>query len=141
MTTSSLAACDNSGMLAPAMAEGAVEASRHAGYRPFPSEALPSGMRRHVEQSADALGCDPAAVALPALAAFAALVGNTRVLQLKGTWSEPCVLWTAVVGEPGSLKSAALQQAAGFMLQQQRQLLTLPHPAAEEHREALRVYH
>src|SRR5438132_589252 len=75
MTTES--SIDTSATLAPAAQP----------YQPFPTQSLPDAMRPFVEQSAASLGCDPAAVALPALAAFASLIGNTRVLQLKSNWS------------------------------------------------------
>ncbi len=76
--------------------------------KPFPVEALPSPLRRFVSSAAEAIGCDPAYVALPALAALAAGIGNTRRIELKRRWTEPAVIWAAIVGESGTLKSPAL---------------------------------
>ncbi len=76
-------------------------------YRPFPVEALPAAIGCFVRQGALALGCDAAHLALPALAVAASAVGITRTLRLKVGWDEPCILWTAVVGEDGWLKSPA----------------------------------
>lgn len=80
-------------------------------WRPFPVEVLPQPLRVFVTEAASALGCDEAFIALPALSMLASLVGTTRVIRLKDTWTEPCVLWTCIVAESGSLKSAALALA------------------------------
>jgi len=80
-------------------------------WRPFPVETLPPRMRAFVVQTADAIGCDPSLVALPALAAAASAIGNTRRVLLKSTWTEPSVLWTAPVGESGTAKSPAMDSA------------------------------
>jgi hypothetical protein len=80
-------------------------------YRPFPVRALPGPLAAFVEQAAAALGCDAAYVALPALAAVFACVGNTRRIRLKRDWTEPAVAWFGVVGESGTLKSPAQEIA------------------------------
>jgi len=80
-------------------------------YVPFPVHALPEPLRSFVAEAAMAMGCDPAFVSLPLLAGLAAAIGNTRRIQLKRRWFEPAVLWTAIVGESGTLKSPALQLA------------------------------
>jgi hypothetical protein len=66
---------------------------------PFPVQELPVGLRESVREGALALGCDPACLAVLALAVVAAAIGTTRVLRLKPGWDEPCALWTAVVGD------------------------------------------
>jgi hypothetical protein len=80
-------------------------------FRPFPVEALPEPLFSFVVEAASAIGCDVTYVALPALAGLAASIGNTRRAKLKGGWFEPSVLWTAIVGESGTLKSPALDVA------------------------------
>lgn len=76
-------------------------------YRPFPVDALPSPIREYVSEGAASLGCDPAYIALPVITVCAAAIGNSRTIQLKADWSEPCVVWAAIVGESGTLKSPA----------------------------------
>jgi DNA polymerase-1 len=102
-------------------------------YAPFPVEALPEPVREFVRQGAAALNCDPAFVALPCLAAVASAVGNTRVLRLKRGWAEPSVVWSAIVGDSGTLKSPAWRAAVVHLIRRQKALL-------QEHREALRAY-
>jgi hypothetical protein len=80
-------------------------------YRPFPVEVLPEPVCSYVAEAASAIGCDPVYIALPALAGLAASIGNTRRIELKRGWWEPSVLWAAIVGESGTLKSPALDAA------------------------------
>src|SRR5262249_19767413 len=92
-------------------------------YIPFPTECLPEPVRAYVEQAATALGCDPAYIALPALAAVASAIGNSRVIQLKRGWTEPSIVWSVIVGDSGTLKSPAFLRAVGPLFATQRRLL------------------
>jgi hypothetical protein len=94
-----------------------------APYEPFPLEALPPAVRSYVRQGAAALGCDPAYVALPVLAVLASTIGNTRVIRLKRKWTEPAILWTAIVGESGTLKSPAQDLGASHLFTVQERLI------------------
>jgi hypothetical protein len=81
-------------------------------FEPFPVNALPDVVRRFVTTAAKAIGCDPSFVAVPMLSGLAAAIGNTRRIELRrGWWSEPAVVWTAIVGDSGTLKSPALDTA------------------------------
>jgi DNA polymerase I-like protein with 3'-5' exonuclease and polymerase domains len=92
-------------------------------YRPFPVEALPEPIRSFVIQGAAALGCDPVYLALPALSIAAAFIGNTREIRLKRDWHEPSVIWSAIVGDSGTLKSPALKMVAGPVYRMQKELI------------------
>jgi hypothetical protein len=94
-----------------------------APYEPFPLEALPPAVRSYVRQGAAALGCDPAYVALPVLAVLASTIGNTRVIRLKRKWTEPAILWTAIVGESGTLKSPAQDLGVSHLFTVQERLI------------------
>lgn len=80
-------------------------------YKPFPVAVLPRSLAAFVGKGAAALGCDAAMVALPAIAACGAIIGNTRTVRLKNKWREPSVFWTCVVADSGTLKSPALDLA------------------------------
>lgn len=64
-------------------------------------ENLPGPVGDYVAAQARALDCDPVSVALPVLSALAAAIGKSRRIRLKRSWTEPCVLWTAVIGNHG----------------------------------------
>lgn len=79
--------------------------------RPFPTLALPEAVRGLVAAGAAAIGCDPAYIAMPLLAVLGAAIGNSRRIRLKKAWSEPAIIWSAIVGNSGTVKSPALDLA------------------------------
>ncbi len=86
----------------------------------FPVDALPKPISEFIRAGSKAIGCDPTYLALPTLAALAAAIGNTRRLRLKRSWSEPSILWAAIVGDSGTLKSPALELALSPIRKRQR---------------------
>jgi hypothetical protein len=103
---------------------------------PFPVKVLPEPLRSFVSGGAAALGCDPSYIALPLLTACAAAIGNSHRIQLKRDWSEPAILWSAVVGESGTLKTPAFKIALQPLRDQQAEALHA-HEAAWKAYEAL----
>lgn len=95
---------------------------RGRGFRPFPIEHLPSSLQEFVLAAAEALYCDPAFVAVPALVAIGAAIGNSRVAVLKETWQEPSVFWAAIIADSSSLKSPSLDIAIAPLWAIQREL-------------------
>jgi hypothetical protein len=80
-------------------------------FMPFPVASLPQPVARFVADGAKALGCDPSYIALPLVVGLASAIGNTRRIRLKRSWSEPAIIWGAIVGESGTLKSPALEMS------------------------------
>jgi DNA polymerase I-like protein with 3'-5' exonuclease and polymerase domains len=109
-------------------------------YKPFPTEALPEPLALFVREGAAALGCDPSYLALPALAVVAGLVGNTREIRLKRDWHEPSVLWTAAVGDSGTLKSPAQKKVMGPVYRLQKELIDRFKLEMEEYEKAKAAY-
>ena len=79
--------------------------------KPFPVHVLPGAVGEFVREAAAAIGCDVSFVALPMLACLARAVGNNRTIKLKRTWTEPAIIWAAIVGKSGTHKSPALAAA------------------------------
>lgn len=77
-------------------------------FRQFPVDALPARMARFVRSVAGATTADPSWAALAALAVVAGCVGNRAAVTLKRGWVEPAILWAALVGKSGSVKSVVL---------------------------------
>jgi DNA polymerase I-like protein with 3'-5' exonuclease and polymerase domains len=102
-------------------------------YQPFPTGALPEPLLSYVVQVAEAIGCDPAFVALPALSVVASAIGNTRTIRLRGGWSEPSVIWTVIIGDSGTLKTPAYKMCV-------RHLFTIQKGKLTEYRVALVAY-
>jgi hypothetical protein len=78
---------------------------------PFPDDVFPLSIRRYVLEGAAALGVPVDMAAVPLLGFAAGVVGNTRMLRVKQGWIVRAILWLAVVGDPGSGKSPALDHA------------------------------
>lgn len=105
-------------------------------WKPFPLGALPGVVRDHVTAAAACIGCDPALVALPELAALAAAIGNSRAVVLKRGWSEPPCIWAVTVAESGAQKTPAFDVAVGPLQQIQCELEEAHRDALEHHRKA-----
>ncbi|MBX3404148.1 MAG: DUF3987 domain-containing protein [Phycisphaeraceae bacterium] len=80
-------------------------------FAPFPVDVLPEPIRSFVADAAKAIGCDPSYVALPLLSGLASAIGNTHRIALKRGWTEPAIVWTAIVGESGTMKTPAFKLA------------------------------
>ncbi len=117
-----------------AVAKGKPKRSAPIGaYKPFPTSILPPVFARFIREGAVAMGCDDSCIALPALVAAASAIGNTRRIQLKATWSEPSVLWGALLLPSGNVKSSAQELALKPIQSRQRRLI-------QEYRAAMAVY-
>jgi hypothetical protein len=80
-------------------------------FKPFPADVLPDPIRGFVTQAAKAIGCDASYIALPLLSGLASAIGNTHRIALKRGWTEPAIVWTAIVGESGTMKTPAFKLA------------------------------
>lgn len=104
---------------AAVVAAAAAEPAERLEWEPLPVELLPEPLAAFVTQAAAALPADPAFVALPLLAAIAAAIGNSRVIQPRPGWREPAILWAAVVAGSGSGKSPGARKALEFVRQRE----------------------
>jgi hypothetical protein len=109
-------------------------------YRPFPVEALPHELRSFVVAASKAIGCDACYVALPLLAGMAAAIGNSRRIELKPSWTEPAILWTAIVGESGTAKSPAMEAALRWVRKRQAAALVEHRRKVKEHKDAMAAH-
>ncbi len=82
-----------------------------APFRPFPVEVFPEQIRSYVVACATSIGCDESFVALPMLSGLASAIGNTRKIKIKRAWTEPAIIWAAIIAEPSKYKSPALELA------------------------------
>ena len=77
-------------------------------FRPFPVDELPEQAGAFVRVASNAIGCDPTYLTLPLLAACGSMLGNRFRVRVKDGWLEPPVIWTATIGESGTMKTPAL---------------------------------
>jgi len=100
--------------LCPTVPSGGNNDSNH-----FPLKALPSVMRQYVFEGSEALPVPYELLAIPALVAAGAAIGNTHGVQLKEGWQEKPSLYAAVICNSGTMKSPALEQATFPVKQRQ----------------------
>jgi hypothetical protein len=109
-------------------------------YRPFPADALPEPLASFVTETASAIGCDPAYVALPLYAVAGAAIGTTRRLELKAGYTVPAILWSVVVGESGTSKSPALRAALEHVRGHEKRLRESSALDRREYEAAIEAY-
>jgi hypothetical protein len=95
---------------APAEAPGtqAIEVD-DAAAQPFPRWVIPGAAGGLVEHGAKAFQVDEAMLGPLVLGALFGAVGNSRVVRLTNSWTEPAVGWFVVVAPSGAGKSPALE--------------------------------
>ncbi len=77
----------------------------------LPLNSLPRCIRQFAEETALAMPCPVDLVAIACLTAAATAIGTSRQVRIKSGWVEGPRLWTAIVCDPGTMKSPALQRA------------------------------
>lgn len=102
-------------------------------FKRFPLECLPEPIWTYVAEAAKTLVCDPAFIVLPMISALAGAIGNSRRIKLKAAWSEPAIIWSAIVGESGSMKSPAIELAM-------KPMVKIQNEAFREHAEKMEEY-
>ncbi len=77
---------------------------------PFPLDVLPPTLSNFVDTEHRAMGADASAIAMAALTAVAgAMHAETSVRVGEGWWERP-ILWTALVGQPSTMKSPIIDK-------------------------------
>ena len=87
-----------------------------------------------------AIGCDASFIALPLLGCLARAIGNKRVIRLKKTWTEPAIVWAAIIGKSGTHKTPALQASTVFLNQAQEKSITEFHEADSKFDQDMQLY-
>jgi hypothetical protein len=86
---------------------------------PFPMDVFPAPLARLIREGAEALPCPPEFIGVPMLAVLGGAIGTSRVVEVKAGWREGPRIYAAVVADPGSKKSPALDLAMKPLYQQQ----------------------
>jgi hypothetical protein len=106
-------------------------------YSPPPIDRLPPPLAEYVARSAEAIGCDPCLVVMPALAACAAAIGDARAIQVKHGWIEYAIFWTLVIAPSGAHKTPAMKAAMHGLEEAQRKSFEVFQRAEAQHKAAV----
>jgi hypothetical protein len=88
---------------------------------------------RALKAKAQSMPAAPEYLAQPFISACAGLLGTSIRVQVKKGYTEPMVIWTAFVGDPGTLKSPAMAAVV-------KPLVNLQEAAAQQHEAGLEQY-
>ena len=92
----------------------------------FPAGVLPLRVLGFVVEAAEALGVDPALIAGPCLATIAGCLGNRRKIIVKsGAWTEPAILWVAIVQPSGAKKTPAIKGVLAHLERREARAIAL----------------
>lgn len=105
----------------------------------LPSGVLPPDLEKWVVDAAEARGCPQDYPFAGLLAAASGLIGNSRVAFNDPDWSEPAVLWFALVGEPSAGKTPGLGVVLEIVSQIERKLVEARSADRERWREHSKV--
>src|SRR5262249_15142847 len=80
----------------------------------LPHSILPSIIEDFAREQGETMGADPAGLAVAALTVCAAAIPDRIQLQVKrySYWTEATRLWVALVGDPSTMKTPILNEAA-----------------------------
>ena len=78
---------------------------------PYPVEVFPEDIRKIIGETNRCLNFSREHIASSLLFTAGAAIGNSMVLNFKNSWNEKAILYMALVGKPGTNKSAPLKFA------------------------------
>lgn len=76
----------------------------------FPLSVLPPVLTDFVEAQHRAMGADPAAIAMSAIAAAAGAASAETRIQAGSSWEERPIIWVANVGLPSAMKTPVIDK-------------------------------
>ena len=90
----------------------------------LPEGLLPSVIENFARAKAESMGCDPAGIAMAALATCAGAISDEIKLQPKRNenWTECARIWVGLVGNPSTRKSPILKAAIKPLRKREREL-------------------
>ncbi len=106
----------------------------------FPTDALPPCVCRFIEETAAGVGCPVDFVAVPALVALSAAIGDTRRILLKKSWTEGGAIFGGIVGEAATKKTPAMNLALRPVRDRQMALKAEYERALAKYEDALREH-
>jgi len=77
----------------------------------FPVDIYPDWVQSYLKEVCEALPCPLDFMGVFLLGTFSAIINNTRKIQIKKSWKETALVYLAIISEPSTLKSPAMDFA------------------------------
>ena len=101
---------------------------------------LPPILNEIVYKGAEARNVDPVMILLPALSSLGTLIGTTHKVTPNGDWWEFPIMWTCILSDTGTRKSAGFEIATSWMDQEQHRMHEAWISAMQADKEALQEW-
>ena len=108
-------------------------------YREFPINVLPPLLRDIISETHKALNFPVAYIAMSLLTAIATAIGDTCWLKVKTEWMERPLMYVALLGNPGSVKTHPMKFAMNPILDRDIQSRQLYSEQLKEYRKRLKA--
>lgn len=101
----------------------------------FPVQVFPAPILALVNEASKSVGCPADFIAVPVLAVLATAIGISRTLEIKKGWVEGPRIYSAIIAQPGSKKSPALNIATKPIAQIQNMFLAAYEEEMQRYKE------
>jgi hypothetical protein len=99
----------------------------------FPTDLLPKAVADLIHHGAQAIGCPEDLIGVHVLGVASAAIGATREIEIKPGWTEPAIIWSAVIALTGEKKSPGLRLATEAFTRRMKAL-------QKQHREDVKAW-
>ena len=106
---------------------------------PFPVEVFPEQMRQIIRETHRCLNFSVDHIASSLLFVASIAVGNSVIVEIKNEWVDKAILYIAIVGKPGTNKSAPLRYALKPLVDRDRKELQKYEKLRAAYEEALKM--
>lgn len=106
----------------------------------YPITVIPEPVAGSARAIYRAIGCDPSMPALSILTTCAGCIGNSLTAHIKPGWSEPSVLWSAVIARSGGSKTPVLRATTRQLHRLQGEALERYKLAKADHENRQAIY-
>lgn len=106
----------------------------------FPHQVFPGTVSKFIAEAADAINCPADFIGVTVLTTLASAIGSSFVIQLKNGWTEPPIIFSAIIADPGSKKSPALSSATIPIKEIQKKYAETFYQQKKEYEKALEEF-
>ena len=106
---------------------------------PFPVEVFPEQVRAIIRETHECLNFSVDHIASSLLFVASIAVGNSVIVEIKNEWVDKAILYVAIVGKPGTNKSAPLRFALKPLVDRDKKALQKYEKKREAYEAALRL--
>lgn len=109
-------------------------------FLPFPVDVFPERLANYIKNVAKAMVCPPDLVGMILLGVLSSAIGASRVVNIKDGWTEPPVLYGAIVAPPSSKKSPVFKEVLRPVKEKQQALYEEYQASLQQYKQELEIW-